>query len=84
MSQHSLFMSPQSFGQAQRVSCCNKTFYVATECGQDQGALCSDTTFCVMTKLVKARSFYVATEFGLRQGFCVATEYFISRHSMAK
>ena len=60
-----------------------KVFYVATECGQDQGALCCDTTFCVVTKLVKAKSFYVATgyfwvatEFGLGQGFYVATKCF--------
>ena len=52
---------------------------------------CVETTFCVVTELVKARSFYVAieyfcvaTEFGLGHGFCVATKYFMSRQSMAK
>ena len=69
--------------------CSDRVFYVMTECGQDQRALCCDTTFCVVIKLVKAMSFFVAieyfyvgTEFGLRQGFLcrdrifyVATEY---------
>ena len=50
--------------------CHDKVFYVATECGEDQRALCCDTTFCVVIELVKARSFYVVTEY-----FCVATEY---------
>ena len=41
-----------------------------TECGQDQRALCCDTTFCVVTELVKAKSFYFTTEY-----FCVGTEF---------
>ena len=34
----------------------DKVFDVTTECGQDQRTLCSDTTFCVLIELVKARS----------------------------
>ena len=62
----------------------DRVFYVMTECGQYQRALCYDTSFCVVTELIKAMSFYVATEFGLGQGFCVAIEYFMSQQSMAK
>ena len=45
--------------------CRDREFYVATKCGQGQGALCCDIAFCVVIELVKARSFYVATKFGL-------------------
>ena len=77
--------------------CRDRVFYVVTECGQDQRALCCDIAFCVVTELVKARSFSfeieylcVVTEFGLGHVFffffffCVGTKYFMSRQSMAK
>ena len=48
-------MSRQSFGQAQRVSCPDRTFYVATKFGLEQDISCRD------------RVFYVVTEFGQDQ-----------------
>ena len=63
------------FGQEKRILCRGGYFYVAPESSQEQGALCCDIAFCVVTELVKVRSFYVTTEFGLGQGVCVATEY---------
>ena len=67
------FVSQQRFVVLQQdftKLCRDKVFYVAIECGQDQRALCCDIAYCVVTELVKAKSFYVAIEY-----FCVATEF---------
>ena len=45
-------MSRQEFKEL----CRDRVFYVAAKCGLDQRALCRDTTFCVVTELVKTKS----------------------------
>ena len=55
--------------------CRDRVFYVAKKCGQDQRALCRDTTFFVVTVLVKARSFM------LRQSLALG-RVLLSRHNI--
>ena len=78
MSRQKFLLSRQDFMEL----CHDREFYVATECGQEQGALCCDTTFCVVTELVKVRSFLSRQSISLSRQSLALGRVFVSRQNI--